>query len=312
MSENDDCVIRVIVFNGEPEEWNYWEEKFLARGGKKGFKDVLTGVLQATNDSKTLDLMSAVGKEKNLVKKQNTFGIWRVDFVHWYEQGQGEDCIPDCEEQQNYWEEGGDVALVWKWLKEKYAPKIAPRKVKLMQEFQKMTLKSSGEDPDVWLTNLESIQMKLAETSYTISDKQLMIHIMNNLPKEYNIQVSKLESQLNDQNNSLMVNNIQTELTLRYVRIKNKNGSTNDKECGTEQAVAAIQRIKGKCNKCGSIGHKAANYQLGGAGGMRCNDNNNNVHEGNGNGPNWDNDHDRLPTSEWVITWRKNYFLCKI
>jgi len=42
-------------------------------------------------------------------------------------------------------------------LKEKYAPKIAPRKVELMREFQKMTLKSSGDDPDVWLTNLESI-----------------------------------------------------------------------------------------------------------------------------------------------------------
>ena len=30
---------------------------------------------------------------------------------------------------------GGDAALVWKQLKEKYAPKIAPRKVELMKEF---------------------------------------------------------------------------------------------------------------------------------------------------------------------------------
>jgi len=58
--------------------------------------------------------------------------------------------------------------LAWKQLKEKYAPKIAPRKVKLMREFQKTTLKLSGEDLDVWLMNLESIQTKLADMSYTI------------------------------------------------------------------------------------------------------------------------------------------------
>jgi len=46
-----------------------------------------------------------------------------------------------------------------------------------------MTLKSSREDLDVWLMNLESIQMKLAKMSYTILDEQLMIHVLNNLPE---------------------------------------------------------------------------------------------------------------------------------
>jgi len=79
-------------------------------------------------------------------------------------------------------------------LKEKYVPKIVPRKVELMREFQKMTLKSSGEDLDVWFMNLETIQTKLVEMSYTILDEQLMIHVLNNLPEEYDIYVSKLES----------------------------------------------------------------------------------------------------------------------
>jgi len=49
------------------------------------------------------------------------------------------------------------------------------------------------------------------------------------------------------------------ELNLRYAQIKNKNGGAKDKESGTEQAFAAFKHFKGKCNKCGRIGHKAAN-----------------------------------------------------
>jgi len=124
--------------------------------------------------------------------------------------------------------------------------------------------------------------MKLDEMSYTISDKQLMIHVLNNLPEEYNIQVSKLESQLNDKSNPLLIGKIQTELNLRYARIKNKNGGANDKESSTEQAFAAFKCFKGKCNKCGRIGHKVANCQSGGAGDMRHKENNDSVHEGNG------------------------------
>jgi len=130
-----------------------------------------------------------------------------------------------------------------------------------------MTLKSSGEDPDVWLTNLESIHMKLANMSYTISDEQLIIHVLNNLPEEYDIQVSKLEGQLDDKTNPLTIGDIRTELSLRYARIKNKNGSSNEKESGMEQAFAAFRRFKGKCNKCGKIGHKAAECRSNGSGG---------------------------------------------
>jgi len=36
----------VIVFNGETEEWSYYEEKFLARASKKGFTDVLNRVIK--------------------------------------------------------------------------------------------------------------------------------------------------------------------------------------------------------------------------------------------------------------------------
>ena len=91
MSDSDDRAIQVIVFSGEPEEWNYWEEKFLVRASKKGFKDVLTGIIQAPDDSETLDLSTAAGKEKNEVKKQNVLAF--EELILSIDMSKGEDCV---------------------------------------------------------------------------------------------------------------------------------------------------------------------------------------------------------------------------
>ena len=34
--------VRLPLFTGEEREWSAWEEKFLARARRKGYKDVLT------------------------------------------------------------------------------------------------------------------------------------------------------------------------------------------------------------------------------------------------------------------------------
>jgi len=100
-------------------------------------------------------------------------------------------------------------------------------------------------------------------------------------------------------------------LNLRYVRIKNKNGGVNDKESGTEQALAAFKRFKGKCHKCGRIGHKAANCRSGGAGDTRCNDNNDNVREGNGGRTNRDADHEHLRKENHCFYCKKRGHIAK-
>jgi len=61
-----------------------------------------------------------------------------------------------------------------------------------------------------------------------------------------------------------------------------------------EQDFVVFKCFKWKCNKCRRIRHKAANCQSGGAGGARCNNNNDNVHEGNGGGVNRDTNHEHL------------------
>jgi len=103
-----------------------------------------------------------------------------------------------------------------------------------------MSLKPSSEDLDVWLTKLELIRVKLAQMSYDVTKEQMIIHMLNNLLEEYDIQVSKLESRLDDKANALTISEIWTKLNSRNTRIKNKNGGAIKKESGTEQALVAF------------------------------------------------------------------------
>jgi len=114
MSENDDRVIRVIIFNGEQDEWNYWEEKFLARASKKGFKDVLTGIIQVPKDSKVLDLTTDEGKKKDEAKKHNILAFEELILSIDTSKDKGKIAFQIVKNSKTDEKKGGDAALAWK------------------------------------------------------------------------------------------------------------------------------------------------------------------------------------------------------
>jgi len=67
------------------------------------------------------------------------------------------------------------------------------RQLELKLEFNKCVLKSACQDPDEWITKLESIKSRLKDMSSIISDEDFLIYFLNNLPKEIEVQQSKLE-----------------------------------------------------------------------------------------------------------------------
>jgi len=52
----------------------------------------------------------------------------------------------------------------------------------LQLEFSKSELTDVQKDPEEWMTELEIIQSRLKSMSYEISEEQLMVHVLNNLP----------------------------------------------------------------------------------------------------------------------------------
>ena len=55
---------------------------------------------------------------------------------------------------------------------------------------------------------MEAIRSKLKEMKFKLMDEQMILHILNNLPEECDIQISKLESRMDDKNNPLAIDEV--------------------------------------------------------------------------------------------------------
>jgi hypothetical protein len=65
--------------------------------------------------------------------------------------------------------------------------------IKLERDFRASKLKK-GKNPDEWITYLlEELRDRLAEMGSTIKEDQFLVHILNNLSKEYELQVLLME-----------------------------------------------------------------------------------------------------------------------
>ena len=55
LTKDVETSIRVIQFSGKTKDWPVWEEKFLAKAKRKGFKDVLLGKYKIPKSTVILD-----------------------------------------------------------------------------------------------------------------------------------------------------------------------------------------------------------------------------------------------------------------
>jgi hypothetical protein len=72
---------------------------------------------------------------------------------------------------------------------------LAPSVVKLDKQFRESSLKK-GQDPEVWTTELEDLRVRLDDMGSSNSENQLMIHVLNNLTLEYNLQLASIEKRI--------------------------------------------------------------------------------------------------------------------
>jgi hypothetical protein len=103
--------------------------------------------------------------------------------------------------------------MAWERLKNKYEPQSAPSLVKMEKQFRQSALKQ-GQDPDVWITELEDYRMKLGELGSSISENQFILHILNNMTANYSLQLVMMEKRINDKINPLTVDEIRSELKI--------------------------------------------------------------------------------------------------
>jgi hypothetical protein len=148
----------------------------------------------------------------------------------------------------------GNGQVAWTRLSAKYAPKTAPSMIKLEKQFRESRLKK-GKDPDVWITNLEELRDRIQEMGSSMTDDQFLVHILNNLSKEYKLQVLLLEKRIGSTTDPLTVEELKGDLNLEFERLHISEDDDNSAE--GERALATVQ-FKGRCSGCGKYGHKNA------------------------------------------------------
>ncbi len=50
MSVTEEKNLKVITFSGKQDDWKFWEVKFLARGRRNGFREILLGTIPILKD----------------------------------------------------------------------------------------------------------------------------------------------------------------------------------------------------------------------------------------------------------------------
>ena len=70
---------------------------------------------------------------------------------------------------------------------------------------------------------LEELRDRLEDMGSIMSDEDLMIHILNNLALEYELQVEQMEGNINKDDNLLTLEKVRLMLSLKFERLNVSN-----------------------------------------------------------------------------------------
>jgi len=89
-----------------------------------------------------------------------------------------------------------------------------------------------------------------------MTDEDLLMHVLNGLSKEYEIQQLKMEDRLGSTSNPLTIEDVRNELNLKFMRMKKSQTDSTGEEA--EKALTTMgKKNKSKCRYCGQFGHKS-------------------------------------------------------
>jgi len=71
---------------------------------------------------------------------------------------------------------------------------------------------NSEQDPKLWIMYLEGLRMKLKDLGSTMTNEDMIVHILNNLTEDYEAQLSKLEEKLGSTTTVLTIDTVRLEL----------------------------------------------------------------------------------------------------
>src|SRR5210317_644145 len=242
---------KTIPFSGKQSDWRIWQSKFLSNASSKGYRQILEGKVEVPNDSTEIDINTDAGKKQQKLRDKN-----REAFNDLIFSCNDEVSIGAIEAATSDDYEEGNARQAWKNLLEIYQPQMMTNKTALFKEFTNSALSDSSKNLDIWIDELENIRKRLKLVGIEKTDEEMVMHILNNLPKEYDMLMSILEHEVNSPNTTLSLSRLRVEVRAVYQRLELTNKSDND------EAYVNYRPFKGRCRECGKIGHNAQECRL--------------------------------------------------
>ena len=250
--------IRVVIFSGKRDDWESWKEKFSVKAAIRGYEDILDGTetVPATHFTDGTKRNLTADEETIINNNKKGFGdlILSIDCTT----AAGKVAFAMVKGTKTKENPQGNLRAAFLRLKTKYEPSTTPQLMQLTKDFHSKSL-NKNQDPDIFITELEALKVKMHELGHEINDKSLILHVLNNLNENYEMEIKMLEHRmqlLNEANKEMTIEEFLTELNLRYERLKKHNDKPID------HAYYMGNKFKGKCHWCGKIGHKSVECKL--------------------------------------------------
>ena len=260
MSEESKA-IRVISFDDKKKNYKTWAKKFISAATLRGYNIVLT-----ENDPKVPKhnkVLRDTDKELLRLRKANQKAYCELILAC-----NGDIAFGIVEKSVTKDLPDGDANLAWNSLRRRFDPQTSSNKLKLKKKFANSSLTDWKKDPADWITELERIRTQLDRMGHEISDEDFMIHVLGNLPDEYESKVETLEMDLDNEDNPLTLDRMCVELDSKYEKICKKNNYDPENEeekknkrrsghHGTALVTNGNGVFKGRCYTCRNWGHKS-------------------------------------------------------
>jgi hypothetical protein len=78
---------------------------------------------------------------------------------------------------------------------------------------------NKDQDTEVWITVIEYFRVRLDDIGSNFLEKEFMIHVLNNLPTDYYLQIALLEKRIGDKVKQITVEEMRAELSLNFERL---------------------------------------------------------------------------------------------
>ena len=243
-------------FDGSIRRWLVWETQFLARADRKQFYDVMTGIIEIPKDSEVIEETTSEGRKKLHARRMNALGYEDLVTSIDTEKDEGLAVFQIVKNSRNEDYKRGNCKIAWDAIVAKYSGSTTTSKVVLKKDFNKSEM-GEYEDPTVYITKMEGKRARMLEAGIEVSNEDFFIHIIGNLPEQYDIEAHEFERIMDSGVKNLSIEYMKNKTKARYDRINLKNLEIQGED-ESEKALYSSQ-FKGRCYKCGEYGHKAIN-----------------------------------------------------